>query len=278
MTLLDELRTLDVGEPARWSRRVCMMLAGILFLLVAVLGLRMRVFGLWLPRLEDVRADIAELERQLDVAHRAAGEVQTLGKQAETAEELLKATGVWLPLRAVELDLPVALATGWESAPLQAVRSWEPPTGLAVGLPRAGAEVELSGTYAVLAGFVDCALRSRQLRELIELNIESPVPETPGLLRASVRVVAHYGGSGAADLLRQRPEQPTSPAASGCASALADLPSPFSGTFAATVTPVEAQATSAPPPVPGRGMVRVGARSYELSRDAAGEWVRRSSE
>ena len=279
MTLLEELRTLDVGDPARWSRRVCMVLAGALFLVVAVLGLRMRVFGHWVPRIEDTRADIAELERQLEVAHRDASEMRALGKQAETAEQLLKATGAWIPLRAVELDLPVALASGWENAPLRAVRSWEPPTVLSGGLPQAGAEVELAGTYAALAGYVDCALHSRQLRELIELNIEAPAPDAPGLLRASVRFVAYYGGSGAAELLRQVPDQPMSPTPNGCASPLADLPSPFSGVFAETETPVEAQATSVPPPpLPGRGLVRVGDRSYVLSRDVTGEWVRRANE
>lgn len=277
MRLLEEMRNLDVGDPGRWSARVSVVLACCLFLLIAGPGLRLRVFGQLAPRLEEARADAAELERQLALARKDARAMRTIGEEADEAEELLRASGAWIPSQAPDLDLPVALTKGQSGMPLQSVRSWETPTDLSPHLRPAGAELDLGGSYAELAAYLDSALDSMQLRELIELSIESPGPENPGL-RASARLVAYYGGSGAAELLRIKPEEPARLQFSEYPRLLADAPSPFAVQAAVADTGVETQGENPPAALRRHGFVRVGTQRYELVQDAAGKLIRRSGE
>ena len=268
MKLLEELRNLEVGDPGLWSTRVSVVLACSVFVLITALGLRVRMFGQLAPRLESAGAEVAALEQRLTEARNEARGTRTIGEEAEQAEALLKSATVWVPAQAPELDLPVALAAGRESSTLQAVRPWEPPASLSPHLRQAGAELDLSGSYAELIGFLDHALDSMQLRELIELNVESPRPEDPGRLRATARLVAYFGGLGAAQLLRTMPENPTPSRVPEYAHRLAGLPSPFGDPPDVTRGRVEIPAEAPPGVSRGRGLVRVGTRRYEIVLDA----------
>ena len=270
MKLLEEMRNLDVGDPGRWSKQVSVALACCLFVLIAVLGLRLRVFGNLAPRLEHAGLNAAALERQLTAARDEARALQEIGAEEEQARELLMASGVWIPSQAQELDLAVALAAGQDHTPLQAVQPWEPQGDFAPQLRRAGAELDLSGSYAQLANFLESALGDSALRELLELHIQSQAPQGAGRLRATARLVAYFGGSDAAQLLRTRPENPPVSGAGEYSQRLASLASPFGDSLAF--------ADGADPlPEPGmagtswRGFIEVGARRYELVEDAGGK-------
>ncbi len=271
MKLLDELRNLDVGNPGLWSARVSVALACSLFALMVVLGLRVRVFGQLTPRLDAAKAEAASLQQQLAAARNEAGATRAIGREAEQAEERLKAAAVWIPPQAQELDLPAALAAGRERAPLQAVRSWEPPADPARRLRPAGAELDLSGSYAELAAFLDRALDSMQLRELIELSIESTGPDEPDRLRATVWLAAYFGGVGAERLLRAMPKNWKSLHAEDYARRLAGRPSPFASPLALTGDHMETQMEAPPAAFPARGVVRVGSQRYNIVQDAEGK-------
>ena len=270
MKLLEEMRNLDVGDPGRWSKRVSVALACCLFVLIAVLGLRLRVFGNLAPRLEHARLNAAALERQLTAARSEARALQEAGAEEDRAHAALRASGVWIPSQAQELDLAVALAAGRDHTPLNAVQPWQPQGDSTPQLQRAGAELDLSGSYAQLAAFLDFALGARSLRELLELRIESQGPQSSGRLRATARLVAYFGGSGAAGLLRTRPESLPASGVAEYPRKLASLPSPFGD-------PLAFDGSSYP--MAGRGMadagrrgfIQVGARRYELVEDAAGK-------
>ena len=272
MKLLEELRNLDVGDPGLWSTRVSVVLACTVFLLIAVLGLRIRVFGQLAPRLEAAGANNRALEQQLAETRNEARATRTVGKEAEQAEELLKAAAVWIPALAPELDLPVALAAGPQSASLQAVRPWEAPANLSLHLQQTGAELDLSGSYTELIAFLDHALHSTQLRELIELSVESSGPENPGRLRAAVRLVAYFGGPGAAQLLRAMPENPAPSSAAEFVQPLAGRPSPFGDSPASAEGEGEPRSEARLVAFRERGFVRVGGRRYAIMQDAGGKF------
>jgi len=274
VTLLEELRNLDVADPGLWSRRVSAVLACALFALIAIAGLRIRVYGQVAPRLQAATADAAGLERQLADTHGNALAARAIGEQADQAEARLKAAAVWIPAQAPELDLPVALAAGPNSAALQAVQPWEQAANRSAELQHAGAELELSGSYAELVAFLDHALHSMPLRELIELKMESPGPEDRGRLRATARLAAYFGGPDAARLLRTMPENPASlnAAAFPVLPRLDDRLSPFG------VSPPdgggphggERRAEAAADASRERGFVRVGNRRYAIMQNEAG--------
>ena len=270
MKLLEEMRNLDVGDPGRWSKRVSVALACCLFVLLAVLGLRLRVFGNLAPRLEHARLNAAALDRQLVAARNEARALQEIGEEEDRAQASLRTSGVWIPSQAQELDLAVALAAGRDHSPLQAVQPWEPQGDFPPRLQRAGAELYLSGSYGHLAAFLESALGDSALRELLELRIESQGPQGGGRLRASARLVAYFGGSGTAGLLRTRPENPPASGAAEYPHKLASLPSPFGGSaaFADGTDPLPEHSALASG---WRGFIQVGARRYELVEDAGGK-------
>jgi len=274
VTLLEELRNLDVAEPGLWSRRVSAALACVLFMLIAIVGLRIRVFGQVAPRLQAAAAEAEALEQQLAETRSNARAARAIGEQAEQAESLLKAAAAWIPAQAPELDLPVALAAGRNSAALRAVQPWEPAANRSAALQHAGAELELSGSYAELIAFLDHALHSMPLRELIELKVESPGPEDRGHLRATVRLVAYFGGPDAARLLRTMPEKPTSlnAATFPVLHRLDDRLSPFGVSAPANGGAIggERRAEDAADASRKRGFVRVGTRRYAIMRNEAG--------
>ena len=208
MKLLEEMRNLDVGDPGRWSKRVSVALACCLFVALAVLGLRLRVFGNLAPRLEHAELNAAALDRQLSAARNETRALQEIGAEEKRAHASLRASGAWIPSQAQELDLAVALAAGREQTPLKAVQPWEPQGEFPPQLQHSGAELDLSGSYGQLAAFLESALGDSALRELLELRVESRGPQDAGRLRATARLVAYFGGSGAAELLRTRPENP----------------------------------------------------------------------
>ncbi len=279
MKLLEELRSLDVGDPGLWSVRVSVVLACSVFVLIAVLGLRVRVFGQLAPRMEAARANVVALQKQLEAAGKEARNARAIGEEADQAEALLKAAAVWIPSQAPELDLPVALAAGLDRSPLQAVRSWQAPMNLSAQLQHAGAELDWSGRYADLIAFLNHALDSTQLRELIELNLESTGLSDPGRLRATAGLVAYFGGVGAAELLRTMPGNTASlraARASEYRQRLAGLPSPFGSPLDTTGDRGEMQTEGPPAAFPGRGQVRVGTRRYQIVEDGEGKFSLRT--
>lgn len=274
MTLLEELRNLDVADPGLWSRRVSAVLACTLFMLIAIAGLRIRVFGQLMPRLQAAAADAAALEQQLADIRSDASATRAIGEEAEQAEALLKAAAVWIPAQAPELDLPVALTAGRNSEALRAIQPWAPAANPSAQLRHTGAELELRGSYAELSAFLSHALHSVQLRELIELKVEPPGPEDGGRLRATARLVAYSGGSGAARLLRIMPQGPTSLNAAefnvphgveGRLSPFGVPPPAAGGAHGAEGRPEEA-----PPSSRERGFVQVGIRRYAIMQNEAG--------
>lgn len=267
MKLLEEMRNLDLGDPGRWSKRVSVALACCLFVLITVLGLRLRVFGNLAPRLDHARLNAAALDRQLAAARNDARALRQASLEEERAQALLRSSGVWIPSQAQELDLAVALAAGRDHTPLQAVQPWEPQGDFQPRMERTGAELDLSGSYAQLAAFLDFALGASALHELLELRIES---QGAGRLRATARMVAYFGGSGAAQLLRTRPENPRGSGAAEYLQELASFPSPFGGppVFADAANPGPEQGLVA---LRRRGFIQVGGQRYELVEDAGGK-------
>ncbi len=278
MKLLEELRNLDVGDPGQWSARVSVMLACVLFLLLAILGLRLRVFGQLAPRLEHARLDAAELDRQLAAARNDVLKLQALGEKAGQAEALLKASGVRIPSLAREVDLPVSLAARQDRTPLQAVRPWEPQREVSRQLRQVGAELDLSGSYRELVAYLEFALESAQLRELAELSIESQGPEEPGRLRATARMVSYFGGEGAERLVRTLPEEPASLPDPDFPTKYANLPSPFSFSLPAAPAALATHPEKGPVALRERGHIQVGERRYRLVEDARGKVGLRSAE
>ena len=270
MKLLEEMRNLDVGDPGRWSKRVSVALACCLFVLLSVLGLRLRVFGNLAPRLEHAELNAAALERQLAAARDDSRALQETGAEEDRDRALLRTSGVWIPAQAQELDLAVTLTAGRDHTPLQAVQPWEPQGDLPPQLQHAGAELDLSGSYAQLATFLDSALGASPLRELLELRIESQGPQGFGRLRATARLVAYFGGSGAAQLLRTRPEHPRAAGAAEHSRKLASLASPF-GDPLVFADGGDSLPEQVPAAMSWRGFIEVGARRYELVEDAGGK-------
>ena len=277
MKLLDELRNLDVAAPGRWSARVSVLLGCSVFLLIVFVGVRFRTLGHTYPSLEETRAQIAALEQQLAATRSQARATQNIREEVTAGEERLVGSGAWIPLQAQALDLPASLAAGPGGAPVEAVRPWQPGEPLPGPLLQAGAELKLTGGYWQVLERLDLALRSSQLRELAELSIEPPGADEPGPLRANIRLLACFGGSGAAGLLRAPPPvEAAMPAPESRFSQLESRSSPFGAPPGATTASAEPLLTGAGEGPRRRGLVRVGARQYELVEDSQGRFNLRS--
>ena len=269
MRILEELRVLDTGDPGKWSTRVSLVLACALFMLVAVLGIQLWVRGQLMPQLAHARDGLQDLEQKLAAARLTERQRQLLHSETDQAIEQLRRSGAWIPPGPEALDLTVSLAAGWAKALVYAVQPWQPARQFDRALRHTGAELEISASYGEILGFLGLALASEQLREMVEISIELPSLEDPGELRATARLLAYFAddataGQFQAPVEQQRSQPPLLPAE------FANLGSPFGPSDSGAEAIHAADSEETEEASRGSGLIRVGARSYELVEDPAG--------
>lgn len=271
MKLLEELRSLDTGNPGRWSTRVSLIMACALFLLASGLGMQLWVRGQLAPQLTHARERLPRLQEKLAQARGTAARTRKILSEGDELRGRLHRSGAWMPAGPEAVDLTVSLAAGRADSRVDSVQPWLPGTDYERLFEHAGAELEISGGYGEVLGFLDFALASTQLRELAEVRIRSAGGEESGKLRATARILAYFADEATAPLLSVPPggKPPRTPPP--VSTRLAELPSPFGpGEAAAGV------ARAAAPGSPGetlqrRGRIRVGNRIYRLVEDPAGK-------
>ena len=270
MNLLEELRILDTGDPGKWSMRVSLVLACVLFVLVSVLGIQLWVRGQLMPQLRLAREGLHELEQELAAAQLTERRMQSLRTETDQAIEQVRRTGKWLPSGPEAMDLTASLAAGWAKSLVYAVQPWLPAGRFDRPLQHTGAEFEIFGSYGEILSFLGLALASEQLQEAVEVSIQLPSGEEPGKLRANARLLAYFAdqaiaGQLPAPLKRQQRKLPPPPQVE-----VANTQSPF-GPSGSVVEAIQAPDLEGADKVsqPG-GLIRVGTRSYELVEDPAG--------
>lgn len=265
MTLLEELRNVEPGKPGQWSRRVSITLACLLLVLVAAVGLQVRVRAKLLPQLASTAETLPDLEEKLQEAGRAKRRTRSLRMDLEQLEEQLRETGSWIPRGADSLDLAVSLAAG---SPVEEVWPWQPAAEMSRRFPHLGAEMKMAGDYGEIIGAVGHVMAAAELRELVEFNIEAGDGSKNGRLRAGARLLAYFADEGhAGGLLHIVADEPaTAPAPP----TRLNLRSPFAALFreigdsAATARGEEGDS-------PRRGgFIRVGNRRYRIADDPEG--------
>ena len=269
MRLLEELRLLDTGDPGKWSTRVSVVLACVLFMLASVLGVQLWVRGQLMPQLTHARDGLHDLEQELAGARRTERRMQSLHSATGQAMEQLRRSGAWMPSGSEAMDLTVSLAAGWAKALVYAVQPWQPAREFDRPLRHTGVELEISASYGEILGFLGLALASEQLREMVEVSIESPSGEAAGKLHATARLLAYFAddataGRFQAPVEKQRRQPPPLPAE------LANLGSPFGPSDSGAEETHAADSEETEEASQGSGLIRVGARSYELVEDPAG--------
>ena len=269
MRILEELRVLDTGDPGKWSTRVSLVLACALFTLVAGLGIQLWVRGQLMPQLAHARDGLHDLEQKLAAARLTERQRQLLHSETDQAIEQLRRSGAWIPPGPEALDLTVSLAAGWAKALVYAVQPWQPAREFDRALRHTGAELEISASYGEILGFLGLALASEQLREMVEINMELPSLEDPEELRATARLLAYFAddataGQFQAPVEQQRSQPPLLPAE------FANLRSPFGPSDSGAEAIQAADSEETEEALQGSGLIRVGARSYELVEDPAG--------
>ena len=269
MRILEELRVLDTGDPGKWSTRVSLVLACVLFMLVSVLGIQLWVRGQLMPQLAHARDGLHDLEQKLAAARLTERQMQLLRSETDQAIEQLRRSGAWIPPGPEALDLTVSLAAGWAKELVYAVQPWQPPREFDRPLRHTGAELEISASYGEILGFLGLALGSEQLREMVEVSIELPSGEGHGELRATARLLAYFADDATAwqfqtPVEKQRREPPPLPAE------LANPGSPFGPLDSGADAIHAADSEETEGAAQRGGLIRVGARSYELEEDPAG--------
>ena len=270
MTILEELRVLDTGDPGKWSTRVSLVLACVLFVLVSVLGMQLWVRGQLMPQLAHARDGLQDLEQKLAAARRTERQMQSLHSETDQAIEQLHQSGAWIPAGPEAMDLTVSLAAGWTKSLAYAVQPWLPPRNFDRPLQHTGAELEIAGSYGEILSFLGLALASEQLREMVEVSIESPSGEEPGELRARARLLAYFAGEATAGRLQAPPERQRSQPPPPLQVELANIRSPFGPSGPGAEANHSAESERAERVSQPGGLIRVGARSYELVEDPAG--------
>ena len=268
MTLLDELRNVEPGKPGQWSRRVSVTLACALLVLVTATGLQVRVRGKLLPQLAAATVTLTGLEERLQEARRAERRSQMLRVELARLEEQLRQTGSRIPRGAASLDLAVSLAAGRAGSPVGEVRPWEPAGEMSPRFPHLGAEMQMAGEYGQIFGAIDLVLTAGELRELVEITIESNDSPESRRLRAEARLLAYFAGEGHADWLSDIGAG--EPAGAQASLASMGLPSPF-GPLPRGIGELAAAAGGQERESPREsGFIRVGDRRYRIVDDPGG--------
>jgi len=268
MTLLDELRNVEPGNPGQWSRRVSLTLACSLLVLVTAVGLQVRVRGKLLPQLAGATEALTDLDERLQEARRAQRRSQLLRMELERLDEQLRQAGSRIPRGAGSLDLAVSLTAGWAGSPVKQVRPWEPPVEMSRRFPHRGAEMQMAGEYGQIIGAIDLVLTAGELRELVEFTIESGGSPENRRLRAEARLLAYFAEEEHADRLPDigagEPAGAQAPPASpGLPSPFGPLPRKF-GDLAANAGGQERESPRE------SGFIRVGDRRYRIVDDPEG--------
>lgn len=270
MRILEELRVLDTGDPGKWSTRVSLVLACALFTLVAGLGIQLWVRGQLMPQLAHARDGLHDLEQKLAAARLTERQRQLLHSETDQAIEQLRRSGAWIPPGPEALDLTVSLAAGWAKALVYAVQPWQPAREFDRALRHTGAELEISASYGEILGFLGLALASEQLREMVEINMELPSLEDPEELRATARLLAYFADDATAEQFQSPVEKQSRQPPPSLPAGLANLRSPFGPAASAAEAIHAADSEETEEALQGSGLIRVGARSYELVEDPAG--------
>lgn len=268
MTLLDELRNVEPGKPGQWSRRVSVTLACTLLVLVTAVGLQVRVRAKLLPQLAGAAETLPDLEQRLKEARRAERRTQLLRVDLERMGEQLRQTGATIPRGKESLDLAVSLAAGSPGSPVEEVWPWQPAGELSRRFPRLGAEMQMAGDYGQIVGAIGHVTAAAELRELVELNIETGDGTDNGRLRAGARLLAYFADEAHADGLPdiRAGESAMAPAPP----ARMDLPSPFAALPWEVGGDAAARGEERDLPRQG-GFIRVGNRRYRIVNDAEGQ-------
>ena len=268
MTLLEELRNVEPGKPGQWSRRVSVTLACVLLVLVTAVGLQVRVRGKLLPQLASAGEALADLEDRLKGARHAERRTQLLSMELEQLEEQFRQTGARIPRGAESLDLAVSLAAAWAGSPVEEVRPWRPPGDMSRRFPHLGAEMRMAGDYGEIIGAIGVVLTAGELRELVEITIESGDGPEGGHLRAEARLLAYFADDWHADgLLDSGADEP---ATAQAPTTRMDLRSPFAA-LPPEMGDVATAARGEERDSPRRGgFIRVGDRRYRIVDDAEG--------
>ncbi len=269
MRILDELRVLDTGDPGKWGTRVSLVLACALFMLISVLGFQLWVRGQLIPQLAHARDGLHDLEQELAAARLTQRQRQLLLSKTDQVIEQLRRTGAWIPPATEALDLTVSLAAGWAKALVYAVQPWQPAREFDRPLRHTGAELQMSGSYGEILGFLGLALASEQLREMVEVSIGLPSGEDPGDLRATARLLAYFADDATAGQF-QAPVEPQQRQPPLLPAELANLGSPFGSSDPGAEEFHAADSEETEEAAQRSGLIRVGARSYELEEDPAG--------
>ena len=268
MTLLDELRNLDPGNPGNWSRRVSVTLACALLVLVTAIGLQVRVRATLLPQLTGAVQALGGLEKRLREARLAGRRMHTLRSELQQLEGRLQRTGAILPRGAESLDLAVSLAAGSTGSPVEEVRPWQPATQTSRRFPHLGTEMRLAGDYGEIVSAIGTVLAAGELRELAEISIASDDSPENGRLRAEARLLAYFADERHAEGLLDVDKRRTTMAP--VAPTRKDLPSPFAmpaGETREVATTVHEEEAD---PARRGGTIRVGTRSYRIVDDPEG--------
>ena len=276
MRLFEELRSLDTGNPGQWSTRVSLFLGCALFLLVSSLGTQLWVRGHLMPQLTLARESLPELRQRLAASQQTAHRMRTLRTETEGLMRRLRQSGAWMPAGPEAMDLAVSLAAGQRDALVEAVQPWLPTRGADRLFRHAGAELEITGSYAQVLNFFALALPSGQLRELVELSIRSETAEDAGKLRATARLLAYFADEATARLFQAPANGNSRQPQWSIPVEFQNLRSPFGppGSEAGTIHTADPATPAGAPP--RRGLIRVGARSYELLEDTSGKTRLRS--
>lgn len=268
MTLLDELRHLEPGKPGQWSRRVSVTLACALLAVVTAVGLQVRVRGKLLPQLAGASQTIYDLEQRLQEARRVERQAQRLRTELEQLEEQLRQTRSRIPRGAEALDLAVSLTAGWAGSPVEEVRPWQPAGEISRRFPHLGAEMQMAGDYGDIISAIGLVLTAGELRELVELTIESDEGAENHGVRAEARLLAYFADERHADRLPDIGDG--EPAGAQAAPTRMDLPSPF-GALPWGMGGLTAAAGGREQESPRQsGFIRVGERRYRIVDDPEG--------
>ena len=268
MTLLDELRNLEPGNPGQWSRRVSVTLACMLLALVSAIGLQVRVRAQLLPRLASADEALSGLETKLENARRAERQAHSLREDLEQLAQRLQRSGARIPRGAESLDLAVALAAASAGSPVAEVRPWQPSGEISRRFPHLGAEMRLAGSYGEIISAIGMVLAAGDLRELAEFGIEAGDDAEDGRLRAEARLLAYFADDSHAGSLLEIGGK--APATASVPPARSDLASPFA----------RLSREKAEPPAPviadvgisqrRGGVIKVGNRRYRIADDPEG--------
>ncbi|MCY4476602.1 MAG: hypothetical protein OXC70_01240 [Gammaproteobacteria bacterium] len=268
MTLLDELRNLEPGNPGQWSRRVSVTLACMLLALVSAIGLQVRVRAQLLPQLASAGEALSGLETKLEDARRAERQKRSLREDLEQLAQRLQRSGARIPRGAESLDLAVALAAASAGSPVGEVRPWQPGGEISRRFPHLGAEMRLAGSYGEIISTIGMVLAAGDLRELAEFGIEAGDDAEDGRLRAEARLLGYFADDRHAGSLLEFGGK--APATANVPPPRADLPSPFAR--------LSREMADTPAPVPADegnsswrgGVIQVGNRRWRIVDDPEG--------